>query len=221
MNPEDIRSRNLRKLIAERYDGNNSAFARTVGWAPTYVFRYFTNVEVHRRHMTSATARRLEEKIGLESGWLDRDHSNIGRFVHTAKTTQKAVFLQWSDLENLEQALMIKQKDSEAVGFLCPVPHSSHTYVVEVLDDSMFNPGGEPSFSKGDHLFVDPQVPLTSGRCIALWDDRARMGLCRQYVVEGGQKILKAVNKHWPDPIEVLNEHYRICGTVIGRFQPL
>ncbi|MFZ3001406.1 MAG: hypothetical protein WA071_13845 [Undibacterium umbellatum] len=109
-NLHDIRLQNLAKLIEnfELGPGNRAAFCRAYGFDPLQMGQYFTESD-HGRKMGERKARSIETKIGLNAGWLDKDHSNTNdvssRPIHTNEAPTKSVpkiSLIYADDEEIE-----------------------------------------------------------------------------------------------------------------------
>lgn len=73
---KDIRRENLRYIVNTRYNGVVNRLAKDVGMHQAQVARVFVNGST-RRDMSDKMARALEEKIGLERGWLDQEHAKV------------------------------------------------------------------------------------------------------------------------------------------------
>lgn len=65
----ELRMTNLRSLSAQR--GGPTALAKTLKHAgPSYISQMYTGV----RPITEKTARKIEQRLGLPSGWMDQNH---------------------------------------------------------------------------------------------------------------------------------------------------
>ena len=62
MNPKDI----LRKLIAERYEGNQAAFSRAIKRQPAQVNQWLTGY----RKLDTKGQRHIETELGLPAGYM-------------------------------------------------------------------------------------------------------------------------------------------------------
>lgn len=58
----------LTKLIADKFGGNQAAFARAIGRAPSQVWQYLSG----HRALGEAMARHIETRLRLPRGWLDQ-----------------------------------------------------------------------------------------------------------------------------------------------------
>lgn len=85
---------------------------------------------------------------------------------------------------------------------------AAEPYALRVLGDSM-----EPEFEEGNIIIVDPDTPATSGSYVVIdYDNDTTL---RQFVTEGDQKILRALNNNYPDV--VISGEYRVRGVVIQK----
>lgn len=102
----------------------------------------------------------------------------------------------------------------------CPVAHGPRCYAVKVRGDSMNNPGGRPSYSDGDIIFVDPDKGANHGdRVIVRLDDHAEATF-KQLLIEDGRKLLKALNPEWAPRYIPINGNATVVGVVIGKWVP-
>jgi len=110
----------------------------------------------------------------------------------------------WTEVGYVEEDL------AEAKHWPCPVECSEHTFALRVEGDSM-----APTYPRGSIIFVDPEVPAISGKKVVaklVNEDRATF---KQYIEDGGQKMLKAMNPNWPEKYIPINGNCEIIGTVI------
>lgn len=102
----------------------------------------------------------------------------------------------------------------------CPVRHGPRTYCLRVRGDSMYNPGGRPSYADGDIIFVDPDRRANPGdRVIVRLDDHAEATF-KQLLIEDGRKLLKALNPEWAPRYIEINGNATIAGVIIGKRVP-
>lgn len=72
-NIAEIRKRSLKKLIADY--GGGSKLAKLLGYqGPSYISQMLCG----HREITERSAASIESKLGLKSGWMDRDHRGEG-----------------------------------------------------------------------------------------------------------------------------------------------
>lgn len=101
----------------------------------------------------------------------------------------------------------------------CPRRHGPRTYALRVMGQSMWNPGGRPSYDEGDIIFVDPDQAggVASGdRVIALLTSASeRVVTFKQLVSEGGQHFLRPLNPQYPP----ITDRFDVVGKVIGAWR--
>lgn len=102
----------------------------------------------------------------------------------------------------------------------CPFAHSPDAFVTTVPGHSMFDPTGPKSYSQGDFIAVDPNRPAINGSMVLV--ERVETGevVFRQLLIEGGRRMIQALNKRWPGEIESLRDDDAIVGVIIGKWVP-
>jgi hypothetical protein len=70
----EIRLANLRTLVREYADGNVSRFVEVAGLESAKGLLQVTGPK-GTRNLGPGLARRIERELGLERGWMDRDHA--------------------------------------------------------------------------------------------------------------------------------------------------
>lgn len=71
----EIRRRNLRELIADKYDGNRALFSRSTKRNANLINLILTSNMSLRRNMGEKLAREIETVCRLPQGWFDMDRS--------------------------------------------------------------------------------------------------------------------------------------------------
>ena len=98
----------------------------------------------------------------------------------------------------------------------CPRNFGPYTFALRVRGVSM-----EPKYQDGDIIFVDPDADATHGKNVVVRLDDEHEATFKQLVVEGEQKMLRALNPDWPGPKLIpINGNATICGVVIGKWVP-
>ena len=74
----------------------------------------------------------------------------------------------------------------------------------------------QPLFSKGEIIFVNPDLPSEPGHFVMVesGDDRPEVALLRQLKDIAGQAFLRALNRRYEDL--ALTSRHRIWGRVVG-----
>ena len=74
----DTRRDNLRELIADRFGGSQTKFAKEVGLQqPSFVSRLLTDREPTRKNIGHRLARRIESALALSPNWLDDPDADL------------------------------------------------------------------------------------------------------------------------------------------------
>jgi hypothetical protein len=74
MELQDIRRKNLRALIDQKFDGTIARLAELIDRQAGYVSRLLSDNPDHRRNLGEKLARQIEHATGIQSGWLDTHH---------------------------------------------------------------------------------------------------------------------------------------------------
>jgi DNA-binding transcriptional regulator YdaS (Cro superfamily) len=73
----EIRRQNLARLIASRFGGNQTHFARALGVKPPQVNRWVSTTAADPRSISEQSARAVEAACGLPPGWLDGPGASV------------------------------------------------------------------------------------------------------------------------------------------------
>lgn len=68
----EARRINLKELIRDRFEGNRAAFSRATGKNPNLINLLLSKNSDYQRNIGEKLARDIEERMQLDSGWLDR-----------------------------------------------------------------------------------------------------------------------------------------------------
>ena len=76
------RNENLRKVIQDKFGSSQPAFAQATGISMSQVGQWVTpEGSANARNMSEGSARKIESKCLLPSGWMDQSHPNISNDV--------------------------------------------------------------------------------------------------------------------------------------------
>lgn len=114
----------------------------------------------------------------------------------------------WSEIC---EALQLSEVDEF---YPCPEKHSSRTFALQVVGESM-----SPDFVNGEIIFVDPEVEARNGSCVVVRQNGNLEATFKQLIIDGSQKYLKALNPNWPKPIIEMLPDATVCGVVIGSYR--
>lgn len=180
----EVRRENLRRLVTDRFDGKRMAFAREAGVHHNHINLILSSNEDHRRNMGEPLARRIEQALGLQGGWLDRPHGagslDIAVPILVAsrpiKEELKHIFRP-SDIP----AMVVTQDWVDAH----PVSHVDNLFITCLASDAM-----APEISPGDRLLVDGGVKAVSSDGIYVLHSGKEYFLRRvRKVITGGWSI--------------------------------
>jgi SOS-response transcriptional repressor LexA len=105
---------------------------------------------------------------------------------------------------------------------LCPFPSSDESFVLKVVGQSMYNPGGDLSFREGDYISVDPRKePLHRSLVIAKRRSDQSATFKQLLIENDGTILLHALNPSWPNRYITVDEDTSIVGVVTGQWRPL
>ena len=93
----DIRKDNLKYIIDTRFSGVVNRTARAIGVQQSQIARVFAKGE-YRRNVGDGLARKIEEALSLEDGWLDQEHAasdaisiKLGHLNHAQRTAVMSI----------------------------------------------------------------------------------------------------------------------------------
>ena len=164
MNTQDtIANRRLRlaQLIDERFGGSQAAFVDHTNENQGEVSALLKN-----KSFGEKKARSLEQKCGLPSGWLDEVAGSHDENTKTApKPMGRVPLISWVRAGDMSCAYDNFHPGDAEEWFECPVKHSSSTYCLQVVGDSM---DGVDGYREGEIIFVDPEVTAVPGKDVVV-----------------------------------------------------
>jgi SOS-response transcriptional repressor LexA len=217
MDISEIRRRNLRLIIDQRFAGTAAELARAIGKQPSEISRIFSSKCTHRRNVGSRLARRIEAVLGKETGWMDRPQVAVP--YQAGPTAWPAANAPATDTPiRVPIVWSVQAKDAASIGRTRPLPLQpqewitvvarvgKRAYALRVQGDSM-----EPKFPEGVTIIVDPDVkPVHGSFVIALLSDTEQTTF-KQFVIDG-RRYLKPLNPRYP--IMEIDDRVAICGVV-------
>lgn len=106
-----VRRQNASDIVSTQFEGVQAHFADAIDTSRVIVNRWFADGEVQRRNIGSRTARKIENILKLENGWLDKEHENLNDLE---KNPQKRIALKIAAGETypipLRQAAIVDQR---------------------------------------------------------------------------------------------------------------
>ncbi|MGI0120170.1 LexA family protein [Zooshikella sp. RANM57] len=147
--------------------------------------------------------------LNCEQNWLLYGDEGSVELVTSFIKEEKAPLLNWVEAVNWQEHALSKTDE----GYLCPIKASANTFVLKVHGSSM-----EPLLREGDYIFVDPQEQASSSDIVVFQDEDSNEAICRQLVIEGGQKFIKAINPNWPEQVRIATSSSKVIGKVVSSF---
>lgn len=191
--------------------------AKRCGWdSQGRISNYERDLREPKRGDLEAIARALN--VGVSWLW---NGDSISRSMPPSVTSEDGLVPVANQIRNVPElswvqagawtSVDVSQVDiSEAKHWPCPVPCSPQTFALRVKGDSM-----APYFPQDFIIFVDPEVVPLSGRKVVAMLSDSNEATFKQYIEDGGHKMLKAMNPNWPEPYIAINGNCRIVGTVV------
>ncbi len=227
-----IRQANL-KILKEGFK-NQRAFADAIDATPGYV----SQLLIGACPFGEKAARKIELQLNKPVKWLDED-----RIVEDSMTAQERPApdqqktnnlkpIEGSNVERIEKnygkvpliswvtaGSWCEAHDPYPSGYAedwmdCPISHSTGTYALTVVGDSMTSPhAGTESYTQGMIIFCDPALEPRSGDKVIAKLVESNEVTFKVYRVDGGKSWLMPLNPLY-DKIEI-TEGMHICGVVI------
>lgn len=138
----EIRRENLKKLI-EKFSKTNKEFSEKAGKTPQQISQILSGA----RNMGEKIARDIEQKIGIETGYLDIDH-NVDS-LGTAVKTKRIPLLSWVRAGDPHDTGDNDYSETMIVGEYIP----DGCFGLRVKGDSMI-----PEFKEGDPIIINPNL---------------------------------------------------------------
>lgn len=103
----------------------------------------------------------------------------------------------------------------------CPFSCGPNSFILQVVGYSMYNPGGDKSYSPGEYIAVDPaKEPLNRKMVVARIDHEERATFKQLLIDSEGNMMLQALNPSHSPRIMPMPEGSSIVGVVIGKWTP-
>lgn len=180
------------------------------------------------RGMGDDVARRIEEALKKQRGWMDRlqtgadsiespkSHYNV---TQDADSVGKVPVISWVNAGQWSTTVDNFHPGDADEWAKTTVPIRQHTYALRVRGDSMTNPAGDPTFPDGSVIVVEPEAIGDLARMVNQFvivkratDDEVTF---KQLVKDAGRYYLKPLNPRYP--ILELLENDTFCGVVRER----
>lgn len=209
LNMDEIRRNRLAYLLRTRYNGSRGELAAAAALSAGRITQLLDSQGVFGER----AARALEEKLSLPDRWLDQE---IDANTEPAPVVQEGVpLISWIRAGEWDDASDPFQPGEAEAWVPSMRSHSKRAYALRVRGDSMTAPYGK-SYPEGCIIIVEPErrSPVNGERIIAKLEGSTEVTF-KVYKEEDGRRWLQPLNpSHEP-----IREHFRVLGTVIGKWE--
>lgn len=136
-----------------------------------------------------------------------REASNVRSGPETARWVPE---ISWINAGAWKEVGHVIEDLTETQHWPCPVACSPKTFCLRVEGDSM-----SPAYPRGTLIYVDPEVPPTSGKRVVAMSENWEKATFKQYLEDGDERYLKAMNPNWPQQYMPITPDCSIIGTVV------
>lgn len=192
MDINTIRVANLKALIARHK--NQRAFADAVATAPAYISQILSGNELpsgKARGVGNDLARKIEEKLDLPHGWMDRQHDEAGTSAGP-DLGGRVPLISWVKAGHFTEAAELASPGTALDWIDTTVPARAKTFALRVQGDSM-----EPDFPEGTILIVEPEMEAHAGSYVIAQNGDTEATF-KQLIRDGGDWYLKPINPRYP-----------------------
>lgn len=205
-----LRVRNLKHLIAEKYEGNRAAFCRATGKHPNLINLVLTDNDEYKRRIGEKLARSIEESLNLPTEWLDLPQSGSPDAVTVIPLNRAGELLDRAlPVESLHLTEKLARSQFESVADLSKIRG------VYAYGDSM-----APTLNNGDIVFIDAgidELKLDAIYAVARGPEIFIKRFQRQ--LKGGYRVLSDNVAYPPiDMSEAEAKRLNVLGRVVGAY---
>lgn len=145
-------------------------------------------------------------------------HTVIDRNVTDADhPAGKLPVISWSQAGEWGDKLSAKDLGDSVAWVTSPYPGE---FVLRVVGESMYNPGGDLSFRDGDLISVSTKREAVHRKLVIVQRRGEAVPTFKQYLVENdGSVLLHALNPSWPNKYLPFDEQCRVVGVVTGQWR--
>ncbi|MCW3521228.1 XRE family transcriptional regulator [Burkholderia cenocepacia] len=165
---------------------------------------------------SAASRRRLRGGAKQSTDIVDNSESNI-----TEWPVGKLPLISWVQAGDWSEIVDNFQPGDAEEWIACPFPSGRHGFVLRVVGDSMYNPGGDLSFREGDFISVNPDWEAKHRSLVIARHNGEKATFKQLLIDENDGPMLFALNPNWPKRYISLDKHTEIIGVVTGQWRPL
>ncbi|MCR4302435.1 MAG: hypothetical protein NUV51_12595 [Sulfuricaulis sp.] len=187
-----IRVDNMNRLIEQRFGGVQARFANAIGVTPSQVSQWRSGT----REMTKESAERIEDRLQLPDGYLDRmagaTRSNIS---HATNPTHRVPLLPFQRAAEIR--VVIEQQQVDAPEWIDARYASKKSVAFRVENESMVSSSGL-SFPPGTVIIVEPLRGPQAGDYVVALDPQTGHPTFKRLASDAGRWFLRPLNPTYP-----------------------
>lgn len=135
----------------------------------------------------------------------------------TDQPAGKLPVISWAQAGEWGEKLNAKDLRESVEWVTSPYPGE---FVLRVVGESMYNPGGDLSFRDGDLISVSTQREVEHRKLVIVQRRGEPVPTFKQYLIENdGSVLLHALNPSWPNKYLPFDEHCTLVGVVTGQWR--
>ena len=201
-----IRLANLKAYLQTECGGNAAELARRIRRSPSQT----NDLLQGRKAFGEKLARSIEDNLGLFQGALDQEPSPVdlarraiafgdarGQEPRPVRAVSRVPVISWVAAGAWQEAFDPYAPGDGHRWEELAEQVSARAFALEVRGDSMEDPGGRFSFPEGCLIVLDPERKLKAGDFAVFRNNDWDEATFKQYVVDGGQKLLKPLNPRY------------------------
>ncbi len=210
MNVKAIRRANLVALL-EQHD-RDVDFAELCGLAPGHL----SQMKTSKREVGDEVAARIEQRLRLEPGWMDRDHSRRAAEDRTPYlASQRVPVVGTAQLGDDGYWLELEYPTGSGDGFVDYPSRDPNAYALRCKGDSM-----RPRIKPGEFVVAEPNQRYNPGDEVVVKDRRGRVMVKVFNFTRDGMIELGSINEdHRPITLDAQEIEY--VHRVVAILQPL
>lgn len=232
----------LAQLVAERFNGNQSALAPAIGRSKAQVNQWLTG----HRSMTEGSARDIERKLRLSPGWMDqypattdkpqRDKPALSEIPRAGTNPVLTDSPAYQVQQGIPVAARVPLISWARAGSWTEVDDPLHpgdalewvpvtgavsraAFALRVVGDSMTNPDDRRSLVDGAVVIIDPEREALHGSIVLAKREGEQSATLKLLWFDGQQPYLKPLNDRYP--IQPMPADARIIGVAVQVTQSL
>lgn len=195
MTPQEIRRRNLARILADRFDGVTAELARAISRDDAQVWMLING----ERNIGEKLAHHIEESLGLAPGDLSALRPAMGvEEERAAYITARIPVVGTAQLGDEGYHLEYQYPVGQGDGFVAYPSRDTNAYALRVKGDSM-----RPRIKPGEFVLVEPNTPPQPGEEVLVRTRDGRVMVKVLDFVRGGVIQLSSINEnHRPITLE-------------------